>query len=54
MSLLQSRREAVQLKVGLCKCSDEAYGKLLEVSGGSYGQPFKGENNFPDTPGEMS
>lgn len=33
---------------------DEAYNKLIEVSGGSYGQPFKGEDNFPDTPGGMS
>lgn len=33
---------------------DEAYEKLLSVSGGSFGQPFKGEESFPDTPGGMS
>lgn len=33
---------------------DEAYSKLLEVSGGSYGQPFKGGSTFPDSSGGMS
>ena len=36
------------------KYYDETYRKLLESSGGSYGQPFKGESEFPDTPEQMS
>lgn len=34
---------------------DEFYQALLDASeGGSYGQPFKGEEKFPDDPGGMS
>lgn len=33
---------------------EEFYKKLTEASGGSYGQPFKGEKDFPDDPGGMS
>lgn len=32
----------------------EFYNELQRVSGGSYGQPFKGEAQFPDDPGDMS
>lgn len=33
---------------------DEVYQKIMAESGGSYGQPFKGEDKFPDDPGKMS
>lgn len=33
---------------------DEVFEKLMSVSGGSYAQPFKGEDSFPDTPDGMS
>lgn len=33
---------------------DETYRKVMDASGGSYGQPFKGSNGFPDSPGGMS
>ena len=32
----------------------ETYNKIMAASGGSYGQPFKGEENFPDSPSGMS
>ena len=33
---------------------DETYDKIMAASGGSYGQPFKGEDKFPDSPSGMS
>lgn len=33
---------------------NEVYNKIMAESGGSYGQPFKGEASFPDDPSGMS
>lgn len=33
---------------------DETYSKIMAESGGSYGQPFKGGDQFPNDPGGMS
>lgn len=33
---------------------DELWNKVVEASGGNYGSPFKGEDQFPNSPAGMS